>query len=127
MVVVTLGAVAYSRLSQPIRVENQRVARPQSNSGGNEFRLHGDSDGVATDCVRVPRPAVGAKHYRRKVPTACELDVESAVEWSKNSENDCGESIYGIAKLLAQDSMQVLQHRHRVGVENRGRPQCVAG
>src|ERR1700684_2141119 len=118
MVVVTLGAVADSRLSQPVRVENQRVARPQSHSGGSEFRFHGDSDGAATDCVCVTCPAVGAKHYRRKVPTACELDVEFTVAWSEDSENDCGESIYGIAKLLAQDSMQVLQHRHGVGVEN---------
>src|SRR6202012_5651155 len=61
------------------------------------------------------------------MPRAGELDTELAVLRRKDSENYCGKLVYGIAKLLAQYSMQVLQHRHRVGVEDRRSPQRVAG
>src|SRR5271170_195507 len=118
VVVVALGAATRSRLSQPIRVEHHRVARPQSKSGGSELRLHRDSDGVATDGVRITRPTVGAKYERRKMPAAGKVDVEFAAVWSKDAENDCGELIHGVARLLTQDSMEVLQHRHWVGIED---------
>ena len=110
MEVVAFCASTDPRLSQPIGVEDQRVARSERNLRGNESRLHGYPDGMATDGVGVARLAVCAKYQRRQMPTAGKLNVESSIARRENAENHCGKLIYSIAELLAQHRMQVLQH-----------------
>src|SRR5947209_6165001 len=127
MVVVAFRASADPCLSQPVRIHKQRVARAKSDMRSDKSRFHGYPDGMPTNGVGVARVTVGAKHQRRKMPTAGKVHRESVVSRRENAENNCGELIYSIAELLAQHRMQVLQHYDRFRAEGCGGPQRVAG
>lgn len=59
--------------------------------------------------------------------TTGQVHLKFAVVQVEHCESDCSEAAFVGAEFMAQHNMEVVQHRHGIGIEDCGRPQRVAG
>ena len=93
--------------------------------GDVEDVVSGDADRLTADRVDVVGAAVGVEQQWRRMASAGKFDVETVVALRHLAVDHCAEPITNIPHLLIDDGIEVVQHLHRIVVENGGGAQGV--